>query len=236
VTALLTASTDSPPAARTDTVRTVPFGRKAAVAGLVVGSVLNLAEALLAQALGDKPESSEERLQVIAENTTLYGVRTVVGTLAVPFLLLALLSAARLLAPRARRTAGAAAALVTAGMWGFLGLHLLMLNDIALATGGDLAGDAAVLDRLQENPWVGVLVILPFLVGTALGLLLLVVGLLRTGAVARWIPAVWGLFLVLDFGVQSGVGPVDPHWLFVAGAFGLAAHVRRTSDREWANA
>ena len=40
------------------------------------------------------------------------------------------------------------------------------------------------------------------------------------------------MFLVLDFG-QFPTGPVDPHWLFVAAAVGVAAAIARRTDREW---
>ena len=50
-------------------------------------------------------------------------------------------------------------------------------------------------------------------------------GLVR-GGVPRWIPGLWMLFIVWDFTIGA-VGPVDPHWLYLAGAVGLAAHLVR---------
>jgi hypothetical protein len=58
------------------------------------------------------------------------------------------------------------------------------------------------------------------------------VALWRTAGVPRWIPAAWGLFLVLDLFAQQA-SPVDPHALFVAGALGLAVLVGRRSDAAW---
>ncbi len=201
-------------------------GRRLAVAGLVVGAGLNTAEAVLGQFLPARPESIEDQLRLVAEHSTLYGVRTVLGTLAVPFMVIGFLAAARLLADRARRTGLTVGTLLAAGMWGFVGIHLMGLLQLPASGVADPGGAAAVLEAAQSSPVLGAMFMLPFLAGTVLGLLVLSIGLLRTGAVPRWIPAVWLAFLLLDFSVGA-VGPVDPHWLFLAGAVGLAAHIAR---------
>jgi hypothetical protein len=203
-------------------------GRRLAAVGLVVGATLNTAEAVLGQFLPAKPEGLAEQLSLVAENAALYGTRAVLGTLAVPFMVIAFLGAARLLAGRARRTGAAAGTLLAAGMWGFVGVHVLGLLQLP-ASRGDIPAAAAVLDGIQSSPVLGALFFLPFLAGTVLGLLLLTGGLLRTGAVPRWIPATWLAFLLLDFSIGA-VGPVDPHWLFLAGSVGLAAHLIRRAD------
>jgi hypothetical protein len=215
------------PAARPTTAETTtitPVGRRLAVTGLVVGAVLNTAEAVLAQLLPARPESIEDQLRLVAEHSTLYGVRAVLGTVAVPFMAIAFLAAARVLTARARRTGIVAGTLLLAGMWGFVGIHLLGL--LQLPASADPAGAAPVLEAAQSSPVLAALFLVPFLAGTALGMLVLTVGLLRTGAVARWIPAAWLVFLLIDFSVGA-VGPVDPHWLWLAGAVGMAVHVAR---------
>ena len=41
----------------------------------------------------------------------------------------------------------------------------------------------------------------------------------------------WLVFIVVDFTVGP-LGPVDPHWLYLAGAVGIGAHLlRRGSSR-----
>ncbi|MPQ99334.1 hypothetical protein GB931_15695 [Modestobacter sp. I12A-02628] len=200
-------------------------GRRLAVVGLAVGAALNTTEAVLAQFLPERPDSIAEELRLVAEHSTLYGARAVIGTLAVPFMLVGFLAAARLLAARARRTGWTAGSLLAVGMWGFAGVHVLALLSLPLATGG-VPGAAAVAEELQSSAPLGALTYLPFLAGTVLGMLVLCVGLLRTGAVARWIPATWLVFLALDFTIGA-VGPVDPHWLFLAGALGLAREIAR---------
>ncbi|WP_448614436.1 hypothetical protein [Modestobacter sp. URMC 112] len=203
-------------------------GRRLAAVGLVVGATLNTAEAVLAQFLPAKPDQVADQLRLVAENAPLYGTRAVLGTLAVPFMLIGFLAAARVLAGRAPRAGAAAGTLLAAGMWGFVGIHVLGLLQLP-ASRGDVPAAAAVLEGAQSSPVLACLFLLPFLAGTVLGMLVLTGGLLRTRAVPRWIPATWLVFLLLDFTVGA-VGPVDPHWLFLAGALGLAAHLTRRGD------
>ena len=204
-------------------------GRRLAVAGLLVGATLNTAEAVLGQFLPARPEGLEDQLRGVAEHTALYGVRAVLGTLAVPFMLIGFLAAARLLAAHARRTGLAAGTLLAAGMWGFLGVHVIGLLQLPLAGSGDLAAAAGVLADAQSSPVLGLLFMLPFLAGCVAGMLTLTIGMLATGAAPRWVAASWLLFIVLDFSVGA-VGPFDPHWLFLAGAVGLALHLTRRGD------
>ncbi len=202
------------------------LGRRLAAVGLVAGAALNTSEAVLGQFLPARPESVAEQVRLVGEHAGLFGARTVLGTLAVPLMVLAFLAAAKVATAGARRTAVASAVLLLAGMWGFLGMHVVTLLQLPAARLDDVAGGAALLAQAQADPVLAVLFLLPFLVGCSLGLLLLVVGLFRTAGVPRWIPTAWLAFLVLDFAVRPG-GPVDPHWLFLAGAAGLAVHVLR---------
>lgn len=201
-----------------------PVGRRLAVTGLVVGSVLNTTEALLTKVLPTRPEGIEEQLRLVAENSTVFGVRAVIGTVAVPFMAIGFLAAARVLAERARRTAILAGSLLLAGMWGFVGIHLLAL--LQLPGSQDPAASAGFFEAAESSPVLAALFLVPFLAGTVLGMVVLTVGMLKTGVVARWIPAFWLAFIAIDFSVGP-VGPVDPHWLWLIGAFGLAAHIAR---------
>ncbi|MGY1735971.1 hypothetical protein [Geodermatophilus sp. SYSU D00684] len=203
-----------------------PVGRRLAVTGLVVGGVLNTAEAALVQFLPERPEAIVDQLALVGENTALFTTRLVAGTLAIPFMAIAFLAAAGLLATRMRRTAIAAGTLLLAGMWGFVGIHLTGYLQLPAAQAADLDGAAALLYAAEAHPVFLALFLAPFLLGTTLGMVTLTVGLLRSGVVPRWIPAAWLAFIVLDFSVGA-VGPVDPHWLWLAGALGLAVHIAR---------
>lgn len=197
-------------------------------AALVVGAVGNLASAVLTPLLGERPVGLAEQVAGVADQPVAFAAVMGVGALAVPPLAVGLVWAARLLRRRMPRTATAAAGLLVAGMWGLFAVHLLALAQLVAALSADRAGAVAALSALESSPILPVLVFVPFLAGCVLGIATLAVGLLRTGVVARWIPVCLLAFLVLDFGVGR-VGPVDPHWLFLAGAVGLALHARRVA-------
>ncbi len=217
-------TTTTAPAA---TVRTSGLDRVGPTA-LVVGAVGNLASAVLTPLLGERPVGLAEQVAGVADRPVAFAAIMGVGALAVPPLAVGLVWAARLLRRRMPRTATAAAGLLVAGMWGLFAVHLLALAQLVAALSADRAGAVAALTALESSPILPVLVFVPFLAGCVLGIATLASGLLRTGVVARWIPVCLLAFLVLDFGVGR-VGPVDPHWLFVAGAVGLALHARRVA-------
>lgn len=210
--------------------RPAVLGRRTAVATLAIGASLNLAEALLGRVVG-VGESNEQTLDAVAENPGLAATTLAVGTIAVPFLLLALVAMAQLIKPRMPRLGTAAAVSGFIGALGFLGLHAVSIVDAAAAEQPDRAAMLALIQDVQSSP-LALLVLVPFLIGMPLSLLLSSIGMLRTRVVHWWIPAALLVFLVLDFG-QFPTGPVDPHWLFVAAAFGVAAAVARRTDRQW---
>ena len=212
------------PAGPDDPVR--PFGAALAATALVLGAAGNTAQAVMTQLLGGRPETIDDMVTLATESPTLVTAMSVTGTVALPFMALGFVAAAHLLARQARRTGRIAGTLLVLGMWGFLGLQLTGLVQIrALArrrgrtgrrdvdagpAGGHAARralrtavhgrDRARHARADDRP-------------------------ARPGAgVPRWIPGVWLVFIVLDFTVGA-VGPVDPHWLYLLGAVGLAHHV-----------
>ena len=94
----------------------------------------------------------------------------------------------------------------------------------------------ALLFALALVALLGAVFGFPFMIGCVFGMLTLTIGLLVKGAgVPRWIPAAWLVFILLDFSIGA-VGPIDPHWLYFAGALGLAHHVLRDGGRAWRNA
>jgi hypothetical protein len=223
--------------AATAPLRLRPFAAAFAATTLVLGAAGNTAQAVMTQVLGGRPETIEEMVALAAESPTLVTAMSVTGTLALPFMALGFVGAAHLLARHARRTGRIAGTLLVLGMWGFLGLQLTGLLQIRALLDGEAGLAAATwMQGLQSDTLLGVLFALPFFVGTVLGMLMLTIGLLVKGAgVPRWIPGIWLLFIVLDFSIGA-VGPVDPHWLYLLGAAGLAHHVLKDGGRAWTNA
>ncbi len=217
--------------------RTVPFGPRLAAAALVLGAGGNTLQPLLGQVLGGRPETIPEQAALAADRPVLVTAMSLVGTLAVPLMAVGFVAAAHLLARRARKTGIVAGALLVLGMWGFLAVQTVELIQIsALRDGADGVAAAQWMQSVDSSLLLGIVYGFPFMLGCVLGMLTLTIGLLVKGAgVPRWIPAAWLLFIVLDFSIGA-VGPVDPHWLYFAGAVGLAHHVLRDGGRAWRNA
>ena len=223
-------STSRTAAEHTPTPRPAPIGRRTAVVCLAVGATLNLAEALIGRVVG-QGDSVAGSLEAWAANPGLSAIGLVAGTIAVPFLLLALVAMAQVIRPRMPRLGTTAMVLGYVGALGFLGIHAVSIVDYAAVDQPDREAMVGLLEAAQTSP-LALLILIPFLLGMTGSVLLSSIGYLRTRVVPIWIPVVLLLFLVLDFGPFS-TGPVDPHWLFLAASLGLAYLVAKRTDRQW---
>lgn len=213
-----------------DIPRPAPIGRHTAVVALIVGALLNLAEALIGRIVG-QGKSVADSLDAWAANPTLAVIGLAAGTIAVPFLLLALVAMVQLIRPRMPRLGTTAMVLGFVGALGFLGIHAGSVVDYAAIDQPDREAMVALLESAQSSP-LAMVIVVPFLLGMAGSVLLTSIGYLRTRVVAVWIPVFLLLFLMLDFG-GFPTGPVDSHWLFLAASVGLAVTVARRTDRQW---
>lgn len=232
-----TIDTSTTRAAAAETRRTLPFGARFAAAALVLGAGGNTLQPLLGHLAGGRPDTLAGQAALAADRTGLVTTMSLVGTLAVPFMALGFVAAAHLLHRRAPRTGVVAGLLLVLGMWGFMAVQTTELIQIVamLDPDGGMAA-AAWMQGLDSSPLLAVVFGFPFMLGCVLGMLTLTIGLLVKGAgVPRWIPAAWLAFILLDFSIGA-VGPVDPHWLYFAGAVGLAHHITRDRGRAWTNA
>lgn len=149
------------------------------------------------------------------------------------FLPIGLLGLAWVAHHRARRLTAVAAVLAVWGMWGF---H----NVLAMGyTTGTVAPDAIGVDaavRLNDGlvDDVGVLVtaLLPHLVGSFFGLLLLAVACWRSGLLPKLPLLLMVGFLVWDFGLPP-VGPLEPHLLLVLSWVWLGVAMLRLPREVW---
>jgi hypothetical protein len=217
-------------------VATVPFGRRLAAVALIAGAAGNTAESAGLRAfLPKRPDGYAERLALVADHPVLSTALVVVGTLAIPFMIIGFLTMARFLRTAMPRIGLVAGLLLGAGMWGFLGLHVIGLAEVPLSAMADRAAAAAALQAIENSPVIIAVFLAPFFVGCVLGLVTLALGLLRSAVLPRWVPVALLAFIVIDFGTGP-IGPIDPHWLFLAAAIGVAHRVLRSSDAEWASA
>ncbi len=169
--------------------------RRLAAACLVATALLSVLSILLEPAF---PDTAAQRLAAIDEGGTGAAVSAMAFALTqLPFLV-AVVAMAAMVAPRAPRLAWTGGVLAVLGGFGHAVFGGVVLTQLALA--GDAADRAAmadVVDRVETGPVVAFMAM--GLLGTVLGLLLLSIGLFRTRAVPRWVPAALWAFLVVEF-------------------------------------
>lgn len=124
-------------------------------------------------------------------------------------------------------------------LWGMWGFHSIL-------TGGYLFGAAAIdilgvdtavrfNEGLQTDPAAGLLVLLPHLLGSFTGVLLLTIAAWRSGVFPRAACALVVAFLVWDY-LLPPVGPLEAHLLLVAGWTWMGVALVRMPQAVWSGA
>jgi hypothetical protein len=153
---------------------------------------------------------------------------TLISLLVLPLGLLGIAHVARWSAPR---LTGIATVLLLWGMWGFHNVLALWYAAGSIAP-GPLGVDAAV--RLNESyakdPGVLVTALLPHLVGSFWGLLLLCWAARR--AFPKPALGLLAAFLIWDF-LGTPVGPLEAHLLLAVSLVWLGVHLARLPQRTW---
>jgi hypothetical protein len=153
-----------------------------------------------------------------------------VSMLVLPLGFLGLASITRWTAPRLTAVA------IVLTLWGMWGFHTVVALGYGAGTvGPDVIGaDAAVAlnDGYLEHTGTMITALLPHLIGSFFGLLLLAIAGIRGGLLPR-IPLVLLIaFLVWDFFLPAG-GPVEPHLLLAVALGWLGIHVLRLPQAVW---
>ena len=149
------------------------------------------------------------------------------------FLPLGLLGLAHLARWGAPRLTAVALALVLWGMWGFHNVVALGYGAGSVAPGA-IGVDAAVdlNESYLDHLGVTLTALVPHLLGSFLGLLLLTVACWRSGRLPRVPLALLAAFLVWDF-LLAPVGPLEPHLLLAVALGWLGVHVLRMPVGTW---
>ena len=195
-------------------------GLPQAVVGLLTGADLSFGEQI---AWG-----AEHRTAHALEQTAL-----VVSSLVMPIGLLGIAHVARFRAPV---LTAIATPLVVWGLWGFG--NVLAMGYVSGTVAPSVLGvDSAVElnDGLSEHAGTVATALVPHLIGSFLGLILLSVAAWRSRAFPRTPLVLLVAFLVWDFGLPP-LGPVDPHVLLVVAWIWLGIHVVRMPDAVWRGA
>jgi hypothetical protein len=149
-------------------------------------------------------------------------------------MLAAVLGIAHLIRREAPVLSNVGGSLAVIGVFGHSVFAGISLATVQMAHDADNRSvHAAVLEDLESSPVM--IFAAAGLLGTVLGLLVLSIGLWRSGAVPRWIPALTWLFLVVEFVGTS----MSDYAVYVSGVclvlvFGaLARHIWQTPRATW---
>jgi hypothetical protein len=213
--------------------------RRATIFALVVASLLFVADNLI-HPKEYAPDHEAEQLRVIADNYTRWQVAHVLAIGTILLYTAAILGLAFLIRRRAPTLGLVGGAL---GVLGMLGLAMILgLDGYSWAIAGEVwaRGDHGtaelMLHDLQQSDW-SLAYYLPA-AGFLFGLVLLAIGLVRTGAVAPWVGALYGVG-----GVLTGLeGTIHSNAFFITGAvvlalgsLAVAAALAGLSDEEFAD-
>ena len=207
------------------------YRRTAAASGLVLTAVL------MVVAMGTDVPFSGEPDVVLAEMDTAgwrAWLSAVTYTLAQLALIAGLLGVAHLLRGPTPRLSNLGGTLAVVGAFGHTVHAGGVLLIVSMAQGeADRTAVATVLDEYASSP-AGLFSAMGLL-GTVLGLLLLTIGLWRSGVGPRWVPAALAAFLVVEF-----LGAAVTPWastvggaLYLASFTALAATVLRSPVSAW---
>lgn len=216
-----------------------PFSRALQVTAgicLIAAGLLNGLPQFLVGFLTSGQESFSDQIAWSTSNPILHGLEQTALVVSSLFMPLGLLGIAHVCRFRAPVLTAVATPLVVWGMWGF-GNVLAMGYVSGTVAPGVLGVDVAVRlnDGLLGHPGTVATALVPHLLGSLLGLVLLSIAMWRSGSFPRVPVALLILFLVWDFALPPA-GPVDPHLLLVVAWVWLGVHVIRLPPESWRGA
>jgi hypothetical protein len=193
-----------------------PFSGRArwvAAALLVTGALLQVVEFLLENPLNDVAA----RVDYWGQHLTRIGFSESVGLLAVPFLLGAVAVEVALARVASRRLAWVAGSFMVCALTGLAAVHGVEMTAYGLVRAGNPSAAVTALEG-SDLGLPGVVLLVLFLGGAALGVLTMSVALWRSPLVPRLAPVFLLAFIVLDLAGW----PVVSHVVALAGSAILA--------------
>ena len=207
------------------------FRRNAAAIGLAAFALLAALSVLLQPSFGPDPAS---RLAAIDASGLRGQVSAVAFLVAQLPAIAGLLGVAHLIRHGAPRLSNAGGTLSVVGAFGHTVFGGMSMVYLAMAgDAGQRATYGALIARLENSP-VMIFSVLGLL-GLVLGTALLAVGLWRTRVLPRWVPALLGAWIVVEFvgsSISTYAAPLSAT-LFVIACCTLALHLWRTPAESW---
>ena len=200
---------------------------------LVLAGLLNGLPQYLVELLTEDRGSFSDQIRWSANHAGVHQAEQLTILISSLFMPIGLLGLAWVAHHYARKLTVWATALTVLGTWGF---HNVLAMGYTTGTVGPQAigVDAAVHlnDALVEDGGVIATALLPHLVGTFFGLLILAIACWRTGVFPKVPLLLMVAFLVWDFALPS-VGPFEPHLLLVISWVWLGIHLVRMPSAVW---
>jgi hypothetical protein len=216
-----------------------PFSRALRIAAglcLIAAGLLNGLPQFVVEFFTGDQESFSDQIAWGTENALLHNAEQAALVASSLFMPLGLLAVAHLSRFRAPVLTAIATPLVLWGMWGF-GNVLAMGYVAGTVAPTVLTVDQAEMlnDGLSSHPGTIATALVPHLIGSFFGLVLLGVAVWRSRSFPRPTAVLLVAFLVWDFGFPP-LGPIDPHVLLVAAWVWMGIHLLRLTDAEWRGA
>ena len=199
---------------------------------LVLAGVLNGLSQYLGHLLAGDLEMADQMRWWVEHprEAQLEQLALVTSALFMPFGLLGLAQVTRWCFPRLTVVA---TILVLWGMWGFHNILAMGYVSVYVAARVQTFSSAVGLNEaVTADPGVWAVALVPHLVGSFLGLLLLSVACWRSGQFPRTPLVLLVVFLVWDF-LLPPVGPLEPHLLLVVSWVWLGVHLVRMPSERW---
>lgn len=215
--------------------RRVPLARAARLAtgaSLALAGITNGLSQYLGEALTGGNDTFSDAIRTHAGSSWLQAEQIALTT-SMLFLAIGILGLLQIVRWRTPRLTVVAAVLLAWGLWGFHNVAALSFTSAAVAPGAIGVDQAVALnDAYSTHAGTMIIALVPHLIGSFVGMVLLVVAAWRSRSMPRIPLVLWAIFLVWDFGLPAA-GWLEPHiLLFVAWAW-LGAHVLRMSDEAW---
>ncbi len=171
------------------------------------------------------PLDPAERLAILADAAERTQVAHLLNLLTILLFIPAVAGMYRLLQPRRRRAAVIGSSLVAAGLVGWSGVLATSSAELQIARNADGAAALAAAGSLPSSP-VAVAMTAMFLLCTFGGLIVLTIGLWRSGVTPGWVPAAVALAVVGDMAASTLTVVVVTVWVLMTAAFAAVARPR----------
>lgn len=203
------------------------FSRRSAAIALILGAVLNAAAAVVNTAFLQGAPTAEGYVTALAERAPLGMAGVGLNIVGIPLLLVGVLGLMQQASRRAPVVSRVAAWSTAIGMVAFLCMNGALLALYGMGSAGSAEANLAAEQLIGSSAGMLAL-LLPFLLGNAVGMICAAVALFKSRITPIWVPISLLLFFISDF-ILPITGWFDAHLIFVVFAAGATWSLLRAS-------